>query len=77
MMKCIILLFISIVLATVSLANAESDTGNLEVTTTVSNSCSIGAGGKIDFGVINVGNSRTGVIDRVKQSSTVRWENFE
>jgi spore coat protein U-like protein len=51
MMKYISLLFVGILLATVSLANAESDTGNLEVTTTVSNSCSIGSGGKIDFGV--------------------------
>jgi spore coat protein U-like protein len=46
-----LLLLISIFFSLVSSANAGSDTGTLEVTTTVSNSCSIGAGGEIDFGV--------------------------
>jgi spore coat protein U-like protein len=46
-----LLLFVSLILALASSARAGSDTGTLEVTTTVSNSCSIGAGGEIDFGV--------------------------
>jgi spore coat protein U-like protein len=77
MMKYISLLFVGILLATVSLANAESDTGNLEVTTTVSNSCSIGSGGTIDFGVYDpaaISTANTGSsLNITCNGATVAW----
>jgi spore coat protein U-like protein len=51
MINYLLLIFVSLFLALASSADAGSDTGTLDVTTSVSNSCSIGAGGEIDFGV--------------------------
>ncbi|MFT7214293.1 MAG: spore coat protein U-like protein, partial [Granulosicoccus sp.] len=47
-------------LALASSANAGTDTGTLLVTTTVSNSCSIGSGAEINFGVYDPAAIKTG-----------------
>ncbi|MDH5325147.1 MAG: hypothetical protein OEZ68_12435 [Gammaproteobacteria bacterium] len=36
-----------------------------------------GASGKVHFGVINTGKASVDIVDRIKQSSTVRWETFK
>ena len=35
-----------------------------------------GANGKINFGLINLGPKSTSIIDRLKQSATIRWEAY-
>ena len=51
MKNTLFLLVVSGFLAFISTADAQSDTGVLEVTATVNNSCSINAMARIDFGV--------------------------
>ncbi|MFT6896350.1 MAG: spore coat protein U-like protein [Paraglaciecola sp.] len=71
------LLFASSFFALVSTANATTDSGVLEVTTTVGNSCSIDAMARIDFGEYDpsaISTSTTGSSLNVTcNGSTVAW----
>ncbi|MFQ3218012.1 MAG: spore coat protein U-like protein [Paraglaciecola sp.] len=72
-----LLLFASSFYALVSSVNATTDSGVLEVTTTVNNSCSIDAMGRIDFGEYDpsaISTSTTGTsLNITCNGSTVAW----